>query len=224
MKQFQLPSLGSLRDRIRGFSLKDLLQHRELVLFAGMLLVVLYTVYMLVVEPEQRKLTRLETARQQLEEEIEALSADGVDENAETLQAELGGLEKDVKSAEANWKEYWQQGISEGISIGVFLREITLVPYSFGWKILAMEQLNREDSGLDPFLGTMQYKVTGEGTFAGLFRYLKRIETSMVPALVTEMDLDHKGENRQTLQGSFTLRVTGIRDEENEDQKEGEGS
>jgi hypothetical protein len=223
-KKIRWPSLDDLRERVRGITAKDLMQHRELILFAGMLLVILYTVYMLVAEPEMRRLSRAEIARQQLQEEFDALSSAEADLDAETLQVELGQLENEVGSEETAWEEIRQSGIKGGMSKGVFLREITLVPYSFGWKILAMEQVSDQESELDPFLGTTHFKVKGEGTFSGLFRYLKQIEDPAIPAVVAEMDIRRTEENRETLQGSIVLRVTGLREDEPAETREGEGT
>jgi hypothetical protein len=224
MKKIQWPSLDDLRDRVRGLTVKDLMQHREQILFAGMLLVILYTVYLLAAEPEMRRLSSAETARQQLQEEFDTLSSSGADLDSETVQVELGQLENEVRSEEAAWEEIRQKGIQDGMSKGVFLREITLVPYSFGWKILAMEQVSDQESELDPFLGTTYFKVKGEGTFSGLFRYLKQIEHPTIPAVVAEMDIHRAEENRETLQGSIVLRVMGLQEDEPAEPGEGEGT
>ncbi len=223
IKKIQLPSLESLREKARKISLKDLLKnHRDCVLFAAMLLVFLYTMYMLVVEPGKRRMSRLETEQTQLQEEIQALSEDGVAENAETLQVDLNRLEKEVRKSQATWKVLRSAGIQEGVSKGEFLREITLVPYSIGWKILAVEELADTGEEGEGFLETTHYRVTGEGAFSALFHYLQRIENATVPAIVLEMDLKRTETNRQTLKGSFVLRVIGLEEDEAGVQTQGE--
>jgi len=222
--KIELPSLETLLERIRGLSRKDLVQNREVLLFAVMLVVVLYTAYMLVVEPERRRLGRLEAEQHQLQEELQALIDEGIVENAGSLQADLTRLENEVKRSEASWQTR-RAGAPEGVSRGAFLREITLVPYTVGWRIVAVEEMTDRGGEEEPvFLETTDYRVTGEGTFAGLHRYLEMIENTEVPAAILEMDIRRDDLPLQPMTGSFVLRVTGLQDDPSEGPEDGGGA
>jgi len=98
------PSGTTFRKRLQGFARKVLTQELELLLFAAMLLVVLYCVCAPGMKPQTPWVNRVETARQLWLEEIHALSTGAAEEYVHGFPGHMDSLESEPGSAQARWQ------------------------------------------------------------------------------------------------------------------------
>lgn len=204
-----LPSLGEVKERMRDLSFQDLLHHRDLILFSLTLFIVLYAVYSSAVQPEKQNLGKVEAEKEKLGEEVQVLLDMKLEQKAASLNFDLEALQKEILSAEQEWEKNREKGRPSRVSKAIFLREITLLPYAFGWKILALEEVNKED-GEDLLSDATLFKLTGEGSFLGLMKYLHRIEHGPAPTYVVGMDVTSTDDPHHVLRSTLHFRVAGI--------------
>lgn len=204
-----LPSLEEIKERASELSFQDLVRHRDILLFAFMILVLLFVVYKAAVQPEKKRLATYRETNQELEKQVQVLLDMGLEKETGSLQFELNALNEEIYAAKQEWERSKGTALPVSVSKAIFLREITMLPYTLGWKIITLEEVDEEQAEESISSATL-FNVTGEGTYGGLIRYLNRIENGMAPTYVTGMDITSPGLSHQGLQSTLQLRVKGI--------------
>jgi len=214
-----IPSFEELKERAKEVSFQDLLQHRDLVLYVLMLLVIVYTMYLLSVEPEKIRMNKMQEKQKNLKAEVETLLAEGVQGQTQSIQFKVASLQQKVSDMAKEGEEIKAQWLLTHVEKGDFLREISLLPYAFGWQVLALEETGKaedEESGSQATL----FQITGEGSFEGLIKYLKRIEHSIAPAQVMGMEIQKPAGHPHLLQSTLQVRVMSLQQESREEKED----